>query len=112
MSARSVFGAAEAAAWLPSERDLARSRLARAMRRWNVGTLGELHRASVDDPAMSLKRPILRDWIERSARIVADYYGRFPALPTVGIALACALGALAGGFAVFTRLEPRHIHHL
>ena len=40
------------------------------------------------------------------------YYGRFPALPTVGIALACALGALAGGFAVFTRLEPRHIHHL
>jgi lipopolysaccharide transport system permease protein len=40
------------------------------------------------------------------------YYGRFPSLPTVAIALACALSALAAGFAVFTRLEPRHIHHL
>jgi hypothetical protein len=34
---------------------------------------------SIDDPAMSLQRPVLRQWIERSARIVADYYGRFPA---------------------------------
>ena len=33
----------------------------------------------IDDPAMSLQRPVLRQWIERSARIVADYYGRFPA---------------------------------
>ena len=40
------------------------------------------------------------------------YFGRLPSLSTVGIALACALGALVGGFAVFTRLEPRHIHHL
>jgi hypothetical protein len=35
--------------------------------------------ASIDDPALSLRRPLLRDWIERSARIVAQYYGRFPA---------------------------------
>jgi lipopolysaccharide transport system permease protein len=40
------------------------------------------------------------------------YYGRSPSLATVGIAVACALVALVGGFAVFTRLEPRHIHHL
>ena len=33
----------------------------------------------IDDPAMSLQRPVLQQWIERSARIVADYYGRFPA---------------------------------
>jgi lipopolysaccharide transport system permease protein len=40
------------------------------------------------------------------------YYGRFPSLATVAIATACAAGALVAGFAVFTRLEPRHIHHL
>jgi acetyl-CoA synthetase len=49
MSARSVFGAAEQAAWLPTERDLARSRLAQAMKRWDVATLAELHQASVDN---------------------------------------------------------------
>jgi lipopolysaccharide transport system permease protein len=40
------------------------------------------------------------------------YYGRLPSLSAVGIAVACALAALLVGFAVFTRLEPRHIHHL
>jgi homopolymeric O-antigen transport system permease protein len=40
------------------------------------------------------------------------YYGRFPSLSTVAIALACAVAALVLGFTVFTRLEPRHIHHL
>jgi lipopolysaccharide transport system permease protein len=40
------------------------------------------------------------------------YYGRFPALTTIGIAVGCALFALVAGFAVFTHLEPRHIHHL
>lgn len=34
---------------------------------------------SIDDAALSLRRVLLRDWIERSARIVAQYYGRFPA---------------------------------
>ena len=40
------------------------------------------------------------------------YYGRLPSLLVVGVALASALAALLVGFAVFTRLEPRHIHHL
>ena len=40
------------------------------------------------------------------------YYGRLPSLATVAVALAWAAGALVLGFAVFTRLEPRHIHHL
>jgi hypothetical protein len=35
--------------------------------------------ASIDDPELSLRVPKLRDWIERSARIVAQYYGHFPA---------------------------------
>ena len=40
------------------------------------------------------------------------YYGRLPSLATVAVALAWAAGALLLGFSVFTRLEPRHIHHL
>ncbi|HXI75544.1 MAG TPA: hypothetical protein VNH21_00310, partial [Steroidobacteraceae bacterium] len=47
----------------------------------------------IDDPAMSLQRPVLRQWIERSARIVADYYGRFPA-PLVLLKIQ---GASGGG---------------
>jgi len=35
--------------------------------------------AVFDDPANSLRGELLRDWIERSARIVAAYYARFPA---------------------------------
>jgi hypothetical protein len=35
--------------------------------------------ASIDDPALSQRRPLLREWIERSAGIVAGYYGTFPA---------------------------------
>jgi hypothetical protein len=35
--------------------------------------------ASIDDSELSLREPKLRDWIERSARIVAQYYGHFPA---------------------------------
>jgi len=40
------------------------------------------------------------------------YYGRLPSLATAGVALLWAVGALVVGFVVFTRLEPRHIHHL
>ncbi len=40
------------------------------------------------------------------------YYGRLPALATAAVAVTWAVGALVLGFAVFTRLEPRHIHHL
>lgn len=35
--------------------------------------------ASIDDPAHSIRTELLRDWIDRSARIVAAYYARFPA---------------------------------
>ncbi|MEP6885240.1 MAG: hypothetical protein ABJC66_10870 [Gammaproteobacteria bacterium] len=34
---------------------------------------------SVDDAAHSISDPLLKTWIERSARIVADYYAGFPA---------------------------------
>jgi hypothetical protein len=34
---------------------------------------------SIDDPAHSMRPELLRDWIDRSARIVAAYYARFPA---------------------------------
>lgn len=35
--------------------------------------------AVMDDPAPPNRRRLLQDWIERSARIVTDYYARFPA---------------------------------
>jgi hypothetical protein len=35
--------------------------------------------ALIDDGAPADQRPLLREWLERSARIVADYYARFPA---------------------------------
>ncbi|MHB8475637.1 MAG: hypothetical protein ACYDBZ_05055 [Steroidobacteraceae bacterium] len=35
--------------------------------------------ASIDDRAHSIRTELLRDWIDRSARIVAAYYARFPA---------------------------------
>jgi len=35
--------------------------------------------ASIDDPAHSIRTELLRDWIDRSGRIVAAYYARFPA---------------------------------
>jgi hypothetical protein len=35
--------------------------------------------AAIDDPAQSLGTGLLRGWVERSARIVADYYAQFPA---------------------------------
>jgi lipopolysaccharide transport system permease protein len=40
------------------------------------------------------------------------YYGRLPPFPIVAVALLSAVGALVVGFTVFSRLEPRHIHHL
>jgi acetyl-CoA synthetase len=51
MKGRASFGSAEAAAWRPSQRELARSRLAKAMRRWGFDSLADLHRHSIDDPA-------------------------------------------------------------
>jgi hypothetical protein len=51
---------------------------------------------SIDDPARVLQQPLLRDWIERSARIVADYYARFPA-PLVELRIQAAPGGGVGG---------------
>ena len=50
MKGRASFGAASAAAWQPSERELSRSRLAGAMRRWGFDDIADLHRHSVDEP--------------------------------------------------------------
>jgi hypothetical protein len=51
----------------------------------------------IDDPAQVLPQRLLRDWIERSARIVADYYARFPA-PLVELRLrATPGGGVRGG---------------
>jgi hypothetical protein len=33
----------------------------------------------IDDAKLSNRQPLLRTWIDRSAHIVADYYGQFPA---------------------------------
>ena len=53
--------------------------------------------ALIDDPGRTLSTPLLRDWIERSARIVADYYARFPArLVTLRIH-ATSEGGVRGG---------------
>lgn len=57
MKGRAVFGQAGAAAWTPSDQDLARSRLTKAMKRWGYDSLEALHRASVDKP----------DWFWRAA---------------------------------------------
>ena len=40
------------------------------------------------------------------------YYARFPSPVVVAVAAAWSVGALVTGFAVFTRLSPRHIHYL
>ena len=40
----------------------------------------------IDDAALIKQQPLLRAWIDRSAHIVADYYGQFPA-PLVVIRL-------------------------
>jgi hypothetical protein len=51
---------------------------------------------STDDPTQALRPQLLRGWIERSAHIVADYYGRFPA-PLVELRIRAAPGGGVGG---------------
>jgi homopolymeric O-antigen transport system permease protein len=63
----------------------------------------QLFRAELKLNPLSYLIPLVRDPV---------YYARLPSLTTVAVALAWALGAVLAGFAVFTRLEPRHIHHL
>jgi hypothetical protein len=50
----------------------------------------------IEDSALVKQQPMLRAWIERSARIVADYYGQFPA-PLVLIRLGGMAGSGIGG---------------
>jgi hypothetical protein len=50
----------------------------------------------VDAPMWAKQQPVLRPWIERSARIVADYYGQFPA-PMVTLKLQDMDGGGVGG---------------
>ena len=76
---------------------------------YDLGQLGEhrtwwfhLFRLELSLNPMSYLIPLLRDPV---------YFGRLPELATVGVAAAWSAGALVLGFAVFTRLEPRHIHH-
>jgi hypothetical protein len=58
---------------------------------------GSILCVSIDDPANALRQRLLRDWIERSARIVADYYARFPAPLVVLHIRAAAGGGVSGG---------------
>ncbi|HSV82979.1 MAG TPA: AMP-binding protein [Ramlibacter sp.] len=50
MKGRASFGNDKAAVWRPGPEHFARSRLARAMKRWGFNSLEELHQASVDRP--------------------------------------------------------------
>lgn len=50
MKGRASFGNDTAAVWRPGPEHFARSRLARAMKRWGFHSLEELHQASVDRP--------------------------------------------------------------
>jgi hypothetical protein len=50
----------------------------------------------IDDAKLSNQLPLLRTWIDRSAHIVADYYGRFPA-PLLVIRLQGMDGSGVGG---------------
>jgi lipopolysaccharide transport system permease protein len=77
---------------------------------YDLGQLGEhrdwwfhLFRLELRANPLSYLIPLVRDPV---------YYGRLPSLPTFALACAWAAAALIAGFAVFTRLEPRHIHHL
>ena len=50
----------------------------------------------IDEPTQALRQQLLLDWIERSARIVADYYARFPA-PLVELRIRAVPGGGVGG---------------
>jgi hypothetical protein len=51
----------------------------------------------MEDAAMKKQQPLLREWIDRSAHIVAGYYGQFPA-PAVLIRLrGMDAGGVSGG---------------
>src|SRR5258708_9135352 len=57
---------------------------------------GSILCVSIDDPVNALRQRLLRAWIERSARIVAAYYARFPA-PLVVLHIRDAPGSGVSG---------------
>jgi hypothetical protein len=60
----------------------------------------------IADSSLSKQQPLLRTWIERSARIVAAYYARFPA-PQVIIEVRGMNGAGVGGGRTTNEAELR-----
>jgi hypothetical protein len=62
-----------------------------------IAAAGAILCAAIDDPMQAIPRQLLRDWIERSARIVADYYAGFPAPLVVLRIEATPGGGVHGG---------------
>lgn len=64
---------------------------------FKIGLPGAILCTALDDPEHTIRQTLLREWIERSARIVADYYAGFPA-PLVTLRIrATAGGGVHGG---------------
>ena len=61
-----------------------------------VQLAGSMICVTVDDASLIKQQSLLRTWIDRSAHIVADYYGQFPA-PNLLIRLGGMDGAGIGG---------------
>ena len=64
---------------------------------FKIGLPGALLCVAIDDPEHAIAPPLLRAWIERCARIVADYYAGFPApLVTLRIGVTAGDGVHGG----------------
>jgi len=64
---------------------------------FEVGLPGATLCTVLEDPEHALQQSLMREWIDRSARIVADYYAGFPA-PLVTLRIhATAGGGVHGG---------------
>lgn len=50
MQGQNLFGAGAETVWVPGERERGRSRLLRALSRWGVDSIEDLHRRAIDDP--------------------------------------------------------------
>jgi hypothetical protein len=61
-----------------------------------VPILGSTICVTIDDAALLKQKPLLLAWIDRSAHIVAAYYGQFPA-PSVAVRLGGMDGSGIGG---------------
>ncbi|HME38319.1 MAG TPA: hypothetical protein VKG63_05080 [Steroidobacteraceae bacterium] len=63
---------------------------------WMLAVRGGTLCVAIDERAQAAQLPLLREWVERSARIVADYYAGFPA-PLVLLRIEAAPGGGVGG---------------